>query len=181
MRLVILDRDGVINSESDAYIKSPDEWLPIPCSLDAIARLHRGGFAVVVATNQSGVGRGLFDLAMLKTIHQKMTAAIEAAGGRLDGVFVCPHHPDAHCECRKPKPGLFKQIAERFRVSLHGVPIIGDSLKDIEAAENVGARPILVRTGYGEHTWRNLADKQRVEVFADLAAAATHLLQEARP
>ncbi|MGH8397965.1 MAG: D-glycero-beta-D-manno-heptose 1,7-bisphosphate 7-phosphatase [Gammaproteobacteria bacterium] len=179
MRLVILDRDGVINYESDAYIKSPEEWLPIPGSLEAIVRLNRDGFAIVVATNQAGVGRGLFDLAMLEAIHCKMTAAIEAAGGRLDGVFVCPHHPDDQCDCRKPKTGLFEQIIERFQISLHGVPVIGDSLRDIEAAEAVGARPILVRTGYGEKTWQSLADKHRVDVFADLAAAASHLLKEA--
>ncbi|MGH8306973.1 MAG: D-glycero-beta-D-manno-heptose 1,7-bisphosphate 7-phosphatase [Gammaproteobacteria bacterium] len=181
MRLVILDRDGVINYESDAYIKSPDEWLPIPGSLDAIARLNHGGYTVVVATNQAGVGRGLFDLAMLEAIHRKMTVAIEAAGGRLGGIFVCPHHPDDQCDCRKPKTGLFKQIAERFQISLHSVPVIGDSLKDIEAAEAVGARPILVRTGYGEKTWESLADKRRVEVFADLAAAAAHLLEGVPP
>lgn len=179
MKLVILDRDGVINYESDAYIKSPEEWLPIPGSLDAIARLHRGGFVVVVATNQAGVGRNLFDLAVLDAIHRKMQSAVERAGGKLDGVFVCPHAPWDHCECRKPKPGLLRQIAERFRVSLRGVPVIGDSLKDIQAAERVGARPILVRTGCGEKTWQSLEDKGRVEVFTDLAAAASHLLKEA--
>ncbi|MGA9853144.1 MAG: D-glycero-beta-D-manno-heptose 1,7-bisphosphate 7-phosphatase [Gammaproteobacteria bacterium] len=181
MNLVILDRDGVINYESDVYIKSPEEWVPIPGSLEAIARLNRGGFTIVVATNQAGVGRGLFNLTLLETIHRKMTGAVNAAGGRLDGIFACPHHPDEHCDCRKPKTGLFKQIAGRFHTDLQGVPVIGDSLKDIEVAENISARPILVRTGYGEKTWQSLADKSRVEVFADLAAAAAHLLEETRP
>ena len=109
MRLVVLDRDGVINYESDAYIKSPDEWIPIPGSLEAIARLNRGGFTVVVATNQAGVGRGLFDLKALSLIHRKMETSVAAAGGRLEGIFFCPHHPDENCDCRKPKPGLMQQ------------------------------------------------------------------------
>ncbi|MGB9428441.1 MAG: D-glycero-beta-D-manno-heptose 1,7-bisphosphate 7-phosphatase [Gammaproteobacteria bacterium] len=181
MRLVVLDRDGVINYDSDAYIKSPEEWIPIPGSLDAIARLHRAGFTVVVATNQAGVGRGLFDLATLEAIHHKMRTAVEQAGGKLDSIFVCPHAPWDNCDCRKPKPGLLKQIAERFHISLQGVPVIGDSLRDIEAAESVGARPLLVRSGYGEKTLANLDVPRRVEVFADLAAAAAYLLRESRP
>ena len=180
MRLVILDRDGVINYDSDAYIKSPKEWQPIPGSLEAIAKLHRAGFTVTIATNQAGVARGLFDLATLDVIHRKMQTAVEQAGGKLDSIFVCPHAPWDHCDCRKPKPGLLNQIAEQFHVSLSGVPVIGDSLRDIEAAESVNARPLLVLTGYGENTLQALHDKRRVEVFADLAAAADRLVREAQ-
>lgn len=178
MRLVILDRDGVINHESEAYIKSPDEWIPIPGSLEAIARLNQGGFSVVVATNQAGIGRGLFDLEALEAIHRKMLTAVEATGGRLAGIFYCPHGPGDDCDCRKPKPGLLRQIEKRFNLSLKGIPTIGDSLRDIEAAEAVEARPILVRTGYGEETLRQLSAPRCAEVFADLAAAAEHLLRE---
>ena len=180
MRLVILDRDGVINYDSDAYIKSPEEWVPISGSLEAIAKLHRAGFTVTVATNQAGMARGLFDLATLNAIHRKMQIAIEQAGGKLDGIFVCPHAPWDICDCRKPKPGLLKQIAERFQVSLSGVPVIGDSLRDIEAAESVNARPLLVLTGYGEKTLQALHDKRRVEAFTDLAAAVDQLVREAQ-
>ena len=180
MRVVILDRDGVINYDSDAYIKSPEEWIPIPGSLEAIARLYKAGFTLVVATNQSGVARRLFDIARLDAIHRKMLATIEQAGGKLAGIFVCPHGPDDGCDCRKPKPGLLRQIAERFHVSLRGLPVIGDSLRDIEAAECAGARPLLVRSGYGEKTLASLGDWQDVEVFADLSAAADQLIREAK-
>lgn len=180
MQWVVLDRDGVINYESDAYIKCPAEWIPIPGSLDAIARLNRAGFTIVVATNQAGVGRGLFDLATLEAIHRKMLAAIEAAGGKLAGIFYCPHRPGDDCDCRKPKPGLLRQIEKRFNLSLKGIPTIGDSLRDIEAAEAVDARPILVLTGYGEETLRQLSAPRRVEVFADLATAVEHLLHEVK-
>ena len=180
MRLVILDRDGVINYDSDAYVKSPEEWLPIPGGLEAIARLYKAGFTLVVATNQSGVARGLFDLTMLEAIHAKMSASIEAAGGKLAGIFVCPHAPWDNCDCRKPKPGLLRQIAERFHTSLRGVPVIGDSLRDIEAAESVAARPLLVRSGHGEKTLESLGNRRRVEVFTDLAAAANDLIRDAK-
>ncbi|HVC36948.1 MAG TPA: D-glycero-beta-D-manno-heptose 1,7-bisphosphate 7-phosphatase [Gammaproteobacteria bacterium] len=179
MRLVILDRDGVINFESDAYIKSPEEWIPIPGSLEAIARLNQAGFTVVVATNQAGVGRGLFDLEALEAIHRKMLAAIEATGGRLAGIFYCPHGPRDDCDCRKPKPGLLHQIEKQFNLSLKGIPAIGDSLRDIQAAEAVEARPVLVLTGFGEETLRQLSDPRCVEVFADLATATEHLIHEA--
>jgi len=181
MQLVILDRDGVINYESDAYIKSPQEWLPIPGSLEAITRLNRAGFTVVVATNQAGVGRGLFNLAALEAIHSKMLAAVETAGGKLDGIFYCPHRPEDDCDCRKPKPGLLRQIEKRFDLSLKGIPAIGDSLRDIEAAQVVGARAILVRTGNGEQTLRQLTTLENVEIFTDLAAAASQLIKELNP
>ena len=180
MRLVILDRDGVINFDSNAYVKSPEEWLPIPGSLEAIARLYQAGFTLVVATNQSGVARKLFDLATLNAIHAKMSAAIEAAGGKLAGIFVCPHAPWDNCDCRKPKPGLLRQIAEQFHVSLRGVPVIGDSLRDIEAAESVAARPLLVRSSCSQEARPSLGVSHRVEVFKDLAAAADQLIREAQ-
>jgi len=178
MRLVVLDRDGVINYDSDLYIKSPEEWVPIPGSLDAIARLYKAGFTVVVVTNQSGVARGMFDLAMLAAIHAKMTAAIEAAGGKLAGIFFCPHKPEEHCNCRKPKPGMLWQIEQRFGTSLAQVPAVGDAWRDIEAAKAVGARAILVRTGKGEETIRQHSQMIGVEIYADLAAVASHLIGE---
>lgn len=149
MQLIILDRDGVINQDSDAYIKSPDEWLAIPGSLESIARLNRAGYTVVVATNQSGVGRGFFDLATLQRIHEKMTHELARIGGKIDAVFFCPHTPGDHCDCRKPKPGLLLEIAKKYACDLTGVPAVGDSLRDIEAAQAVGAKPVLVRTGKG--------------------------------
>ncbi|HVB25037.1 MAG TPA: D-glycero-beta-D-manno-heptose 1,7-bisphosphate 7-phosphatase [Gammaproteobacteria bacterium] len=178
MNLVILDRDGVINFDSDAYIKTPDEWRPIPGSLDAIARLHQTGFTLVVASNQSGVGRGLIKLPDLEAINSKMLAAIEAAGGKLAGFFYCPHVPDDHCDCRKPKPGLLRQIEKRFGVTVKGMPAIGDSLRDLEAAQIVGARAILVRTGNGEQTLKQLTTPENIEIYTDLAAAATQIIRE---
>ena len=171
MKLIILDRDGVINEDSDHYIKSPDEWKPIPGSLDAIAALNRAGFRVVVATNQSGVGRGLFDMAMLNAIHARMHKAVVAAGGRIDAVFYCPHAADSHCACRKPQAGMLLEIAERFDVSLTGVPAIGDSLRDLQAALAVGAQPILVRSGKGERTLSAGGLPEGVVVYDDLAQA----------
>ena len=132
MKLVILDRDGVINQDSAEYIKSPEEWKPLPGSLEAIARLNQGGYHVVVATNQSGVGRGLLDMATLNAIHEKMHKALAQAGGRIDAVFYCPHAEDANCNCRKPKPGLLEDIARRFNADLTDVPCIGDALRDLQ-------------------------------------------------
>lgn len=174
-RLVVLDRDGVINRESEHFIRSPDEWVPLPGSLDAIAALVRAGFEVVVATNQSGVGRGLFSADTLAAIHSRMTAAIEAHGGRLAGIFVCPHAPGAGCDCRKPRAGLMRQIEQAFGGALTGVAAIGDSERDILAAQAVGARPVLVRTGNGRRTEAALGAGSAVEVFDDLAAAARAL------
>lgn len=175
MRLVILDRDGVINRESDAFIKSPEEWIPIPGSLDAIARLGKAGYTVVVASNQSGVGRGLFDLKTLEAVHARMQAEIAKAGGGLDSIFCCPHKPEDGCDCRKPKTGLFKQIAERYHADLKGVPAIGDAARDVAAARSAGARPILVLTGRGREA---LETFPAVEHYADLAAAASQLIKE---
>jgi D-glycero-D-manno-heptose 1,7-bisphosphate phosphatase len=175
MKLVILDRDGVINLDSEHYIKSPEEWKPIAGSLEAIARFTQTGFRVVVATNQSGVGRGLFDMATLNAIHDKMHKAVNQLGGRIDAVFFCPHAQDAGCACRKPQPGMLLEIAERFNVALAGVPAIGDSLRDLQAASTAGARPILVLTGKGEQTLKSGGLPEGTEIHQDLAAAAVAL------
>lgn len=176
-KLIILDRDGVINEDSDLYIKSPDEWQPIPGSLDAIARLHRAGYRIAVATNQSGVGRGLFDVATLNAMHAKMHRLVAKAGGRIDAVFFCPHPPEAGCDCRKPKAGLYRAIAERFDVDLAGVPAVGDSLRDLQAATEVGCRPYLVLTGKGQKTHREKSQQlpPATAVRVNLAAVAQEL------
>ena len=177
MKLVILDRDGVINQDSAAYIKTPDEWKPIPGSLEAIALLNQAGYRVLVATNQSGVGRGLFEMATLNAIHDKMHRALGLVGGRVDGIFYCPHAQDAGCDCRKPKPGLLEEISRRFGVSLEGVPFIGDSLRDLQAATAVGAQPVLVLTGKGKMTRKDGELPEGTVVHDDLAAAVHSLLQ----
>ena len=179
MKLIILDRDGVINFDSAQFIKSPDEWKPIPGSLEAIARLTREGWRVVVATNQSGLARGLFEMATLNAIHAKMHKAVALAGGRIDAVFYCPHAAETNCECRKPKAGLFKEIAARYGSDLQNVPSIGDSLRDLEAARTVGARPLLVRTGKGQKTLATAGLPQEVPVFADLSEAVEYVLTAA--
>jgi len=174
--LVILDRDGVINHDSDDYIKSPDEWQPLPGSLEAIARLCRADYTVVVATNQAGVGRGLFSLEMLTRIHRKMASSIRDKGGRLDSVFFCPHSPADQCGCRKPKPGMLLEISDRLNIGLSGVPVVGDSLRDLEAAAAAGAMPVMVKTGRGRLTQEKLSKGElshtlgQTPVYADLAA-----------
>lgn len=175
MKLIVLDRDGVINYDSAAYIKSPAEWRPIPGSLNAIAKLNHAGFHVVVATNQSGIGRGFFDMAMLNAIHAKMHLALAQAGARVDAVFFCPHMADDNCRCRKPKTGMFEDIARRLNTNLKDIAMVGDSRRDIDAATAVGGAPILVLTGNGKKTRRagNLPPNTRV--FADLAAAVDSL------
>ncbi len=150
MKIIVLDRDGVINFDSDQFIKKPEEWKPIPGSLEAIARLNESGWRVIVASNQSGVGRGLFDMDTLNAINEKMTKALGQVGGRLDAIFFCPHTADSTCDCRKPKPGMFLQIAERFNADMKGVPVVGDSLRDLQAAHAAGCQPHLVLTGKGE-------------------------------
>jgi D-glycero-D-manno-heptose 1,7-bisphosphate phosphatase len=176
VKLIILDRDGVINYDSDKFIKSPDEWRPIPGSLEAIARLNHAGFRVVVATNQSGLGRGLFDMATLIAIHDKMHNALAHVGGRIDAVFYCPHTADSECECRKPKPGMFTEIGNRFGAELTGVPCVGDSVRDLQAAAAVEAQPILVLSGKGEKTLRDGVFPANTIIFPDLAFVATALL-----
>ncbi|MDR3159456.1 MAG: D-glycero-beta-D-manno-heptose 1,7-bisphosphate 7-phosphatase [Zoogloeaceae bacterium] len=176
MKLVILDRDGVINYDSAQYIKSPAEWKPIPGSLEAVARLNQAGYKVVIVTNQSGIGRGLFDMDTVNAIHEKMHQALFAVGGCIDAIFYCPHPADSGCDCRKPKPGLFKQLAGRLNVNLAGVPAIGDSLRDLEAAAAVDCQPILVLTGKGEKTREEGRLPPNTLEFADLAAAVEHIL-----
>jgi len=177
MKLIILDRDGVINHDSASYIKSPEEWKPIPGSLEAIALLNQAGYQVVIATNQSGVGRGLFEMATLNAIHDKMHRALSQIGGRVDAIFFCPHANDAGCSCRKPKPGLLEEIARRFKVSLKDVPSIGDSLRDLEASVAVGAQPILVLTGKGKKTRDEGNLPAGTQVFGDLAEAVKAILR----
>ena len=172
MKLVILDRDGVINYDSAEFIKKLEQWKPIPGSLEAIARLNQASYRVVVATNQSGVGRGLLDVATLNAIHDKMHKALIQAGGRIDAVFYCPHAQDANCGCRKPKPGLLEDIARRFNVDLSGVPCVGDSLRDLQAAAQVAAQPILVLTGKGQQTAAAGGLPANTRVYADLGEAA---------
>lgn len=181
MKLIVLDRDGVINHDSDAYIKSKEEWQPIEGSLEAIARLNHGGYTVVVASNQSGLARGHFEIEGLTAIHQKMDEMLTKLGGRIDAVFYCPHGPDDTCDCRKPKPGMLLEIGRRFNVSLKDVIFIGDSISDVKAASNASANPMLVRTGKGVKAEKILKSECKsagsVPVFDDLAAAVTAILQ----
>ena len=176
VKLIVLDRDGVINHDSAQFIKSPDEWRPIPGSLEAIARLNHAGYRVVIATNQSGIGRGLFDMATLNAIHEKMHRALALAGGRVDALFYCPHTADAQCECRKPKTGMLREIGVRFGIDLNGVACVGDGLRDLIAADAVGAQPMLVLTGKGERTLRDGNFPKNTVIFPDLAFAASALL-----
>jgi D-glycero-D-manno-heptose 1,7-bisphosphate phosphatase len=175
-KLIVLDRDGVINYDSEQFIKSPDEWRPIPGSLEAISRLNHAGFRVVVATNQSGLGRGLFDMATLIAIHEKMHKALSQVGGRIDALFYCPHTADSACECRKPKPGMLTEIGQRFGIDLTGVPCVGDSVRDLQCAAAVEAQPILVLSGKGEKTLREGNFPKDTVIFPDLAFVATALL-----
>ncbi|MEA3124499.1 MAG: D-glycero-D-manno-heptose 1,7-bisphosphate phosphatase [Caballeronia sp.] len=151
-KLVVLDRDGVINVDSDAFIKSPDEWVAIPGSLEAIARLNQAGYRVAIASNQSGIGRGLFDMAALNAMHEKMNRAAATVGGRIDAVFFCPHTQEDECECRKPKPGMLQQIVERFEIDPADTPMVGDSLRDLQAGAALGFALHLVLTGKGRKT-----------------------------
>ena len=176
MKLIILDRDGVINYDSDDFIKSPNEWIPIPGSLEAIARLNREGYSIVVATNQSGIGRGLFNTDMLHRIHAKMLQAIRNRGGEIDSIFFCPHRPDEGCRCRKPRPGMFEDIAERLKINLSRVYAVGDSERDIVAARDTLARPVLVKTGKGAATLKSSDHIEAVPVCKDLAGFADDLL-----
>lgn len=175
MKLVILDRDGTINRDSDDFIKSPAEWQPIPGSLEAIARLIQADYRVVVATNQSGIGRGLFDTRALFAIHDKLQRALGQVGGRIDAFFFCPHKADENCRCRKPQPGMLLEVGRRFNVSLEDVFMVGDSRKDLEAAAAAGARPVLVLTGHGAKTEKAGNLPRGTAVYADLAAFARQL------
>lgn len=179
MQLIILDRDGVINHDSDDYIKSPEEWTPIPGSLEAIARLNQAGYRVIVATNQSGVARGLFSFDDLNAIHEKMHNAVAEVGGNIEAIFFCPHAPTENCTCRKPRPGLLHDIATRLGTSLNNVSMVGDSLRDLQAAIASGARPVLVLTGKGKKTLATMEGFEDVPVYENLAAAVDDLLSVA--
>ncbi|WP_153111786.1 D-glycero-beta-D-manno-heptose 1,7-bisphosphate 7-phosphatase [Propionivibrio limicola] len=176
MKLVILDRDGVINFDSDYFIKSPAEWKPIPGSLEAIAKLTQAGYRVVVATNQSGIGRGLFDMDTLNAINDKMYRAAQLLGGRIDALFYCPHSADSNCDCRKPKPGMFERIAGCFNADLSKAWAVGDSLRDLQAAASVGAKPMLVLTGKGQKTRAENELPEGTQIFDNLAAAVEFIL-----
>lgn len=179
MKTIILDRDGVINIDSALYIKSPAEWKPIPGSLEAIARLNQAGYRVVVATNQSGIGRGLFDMDTLNAMHEKMHKSLAALGGRVDAIFYCPHTADDHCNCRKPKAGMFERIAKVYNMDLKGVLAIGDSLRDLQAGAAAGCTPVLVRTGKGTKTESDGNLPAGTTIYDNLAAAVDALLGKA--
>jgi D-glycero-D-manno-heptose 1,7-bisphosphate phosphatase len=174
-RYVLIDRDGVLNHESDQFIKSPEEWLPIEGSLEAIALLNQHGYKVVIITNQSGLARGFFDQSTLDKIHAKMHRLAADKGGKIDGIYLCPHGPDDGCACRKPKPGLLKSFAAERKVNLQGMPFIGDSLRDIQAAQAVNANPILVKTGKGRETCANNPNLN-IPVFENFYDAANYLV-----
>ena len=176
MKLIILDRDGVINEDSAAYIKHPDEWIAIPGSLQAIARLHQAGWTVAVASNQSGLARGYFVTTTLTAIHHKLRKELAQVGGSIDAFFVCPHGPDDNCTCRKPLPGLFQDIAKRYDIDLHGVPAVGDSLRDLQASYAVGCKPWLVQTGNGAKTIKLDSVPPNTQFAADLSAAVDQIL-----
>jgi D-glycero-D-manno-heptose 1,7-bisphosphate phosphatase len=175
MKLVILDRDGVINEDSDEFIKSVAEWHPIPGSLEAIARLCQAGYRVFIASNQSGIGRGYFDYDALFAMNDRLQKLVSELGGRIDGIEFAPDHPDQASDMRKPGPGMLKDIARRLQVSLDDVAFVGDNAADIEAARAAGARPILVRTGRGARTEKERAPAG-VPIFDDLAQFATHFI-----
>lgn len=170
MKLVILDRDGTINEDRDDYVKSPDEWIPIPGALEAIARLNHAGWHAVVASNQSGIGRGLFDMSTLNAMHLKLHQLLAKQGGRIDAVFFCPHTPTDGCDCRKPMPGLFRQIGERYGVDLTQVPVVGDVLRDLQAGSSAGCQPHLVRTGKAAR----MSDAQIDELCAQVPGTRVH-------
>jgi D-glycero-D-manno-heptose 1,7-bisphosphate phosphatase len=179
MKLLVLDRDGVINQDSDAFVKSVAEWVPIPGSLEAIARLSQAGWKIAVATNQSGLARGLFDIEVLSDMHFVMQQRVMDLGGHIDLIVHCPHGPDDNCDCRKPKAGLFRSIAKHFNMpDLDGVPVVGDSLRDLQAGVSLGCTPYLVKTGKGLQTMEKPLP-EGTQLFENLAAVANHLLQDA--
>lgn len=178
MKLIILDRDGVINLDSDNYIKSASEWHPIPGSMEAIARLNQSGYRVVVATNQAGISRGLFDIRTLNLIHNKLHQTAQAFGAHIDAIFFCPHAADEDCGCRKPKPGMLQAIGQRYDISLKNIIFVGDSLRDLQAGFSVGCTPYLVKTGKGTKTMDKGGLPPGTTLFQDLAAAVDALLQQ---
>ncbi len=179
MKLIILDRDGVINEDSDDYIKSTDEWIPIPGSLDAIARLNHAGYSVAIASNQSGIARGYFSLETLAAMNVKMNDMLSPLGGRVDAMFFCPHGPKDGCDCRKPRPGMLTEIGNRFQTGLSDVLFVGDNINDIKAAQAAGAKPVIVRTGKGEQTANSIAENNmnNIPVYDDLAGVVNSILE----
>lgn len=177
MKLIVLDDKGVINEINDPFIQTPEQWVPIPGSLEAIAKLTHHGYRVVVATNQSGIGRGLLEMDTFNAINDKLFKAVQAAGGYLDALFFCPHAQQEHCHCRKPQIGLFKEIIQRYSTDLKDVPVVGDSLKDLQAASSIGATPILVLTGNGQQTQATNNLPTGTQVYPDLASVANALLK----
>jgi D-glycero-D-manno-heptose 1,7-bisphosphate phosphatase len=175
VKLLILDRDGVINQDSDAYIKSVEEWIPIPGSIEAIAQLSKAGWTVAIATNQSGIARGYYDLATLDAMHARLRELVAEQGGEVGLIVYCPHGPDEGCDCRKPKPGMLKTIADHYAVDLAGVWFVGDSKGDLEAALAVDCQSVLVMTGKGQKT-RNMPLPANTLIFDDLAAVAAELI-----
>ena len=180
MKLIVLDRDGVINEDSDEYIKSEAEWHPIPGSLEAIVRLNHAGYTVAVATNQSGIARGYYNVATLSAMHRKMDELLASLGGRVDAVFFCPHGPKEGCDCRKPAPGLLRQIGERYQHDMKGVKFIGDSISDMKAAVAIKAQPVLVKTGKGEQTIEQLQSNgiNGALIYDNLADAVDAILDK---
>ena len=176
MALIILDRDGVINEDSDDYIKSPAEWQPIVGSLEAIAKLSQNGYKIVVVTNQSGLGRNLFTIEALNAIHMKMNTHLAQFGGVIDALFFCPHIPEDNCNCRKPKPGLYNDISERLRVSLNKVFCVGDKMTDIQAVQSAGGKPVLVRTGKGQSEIDQGLVPEGIPIYRDLAQFVDEIL-----
>jgi D-glycero-D-manno-heptose 1,7-bisphosphate phosphatase len=178
MKLIILDRDGVINQDSDDFIKTVDEFIPLPGSLEAIAKLKQAGYTIAVATNQSGIARGYYTLETLQKMHDKLASLLAELGGSVDYIAYCPHAPNDNCDCRKPMAGMYHEIAEHFATELNDVPVIGDSLRDLQAAQSVNARPYLVRTGKGERTIANGEGLDNIPVYDDLASVVEHLVNE---
>jgi D-glycero-D-manno-heptose 1,7-bisphosphate phosphatase len=177
-KLAILDRDGVINKPSTAYVKSVEEWRPIPGSIDAIARLTKAGIKVAIATNQSAIARGLFDVGELNAMHRKMHQAVEQVGGRIDAIFFCPHHPSANCECRKPKSGMVLDILNRFKISASEAFMVGENERDVIAAQGAGVKPFIVLTGQGLGKRETIKKKLPVEMHDNLSALVDHLLSK---
>jgi D-glycero-D-manno-heptose 1,7-bisphosphate phosphatase len=178
MKLIILDRDGVINQDSPDYIKSPDEWHPLPGSLEAIAKLNKAGYTIIVVTNQSGVGRGYYSRATLRNIHKKMKDELAKHGGEIERIYLCPHKPEDDCDCRKPNIGMFKEIEHDYKINLYNVINIGDSLRDLQAGKLVGCKNILVLTGNGKETLKNNPAFNNTEVYTDLAEAAKKIIKD---
>ncbi len=177
-KLAILDRDGVINKPSTAYVKSVEEWRPIPGSIDAIARLTKAGIKVALATNQSAIARGLFDVGELNAMHRKMHQAVEEVGGRIDAIFFCPHHPSANCECRKPKSGMVLDILNRFKISADEAFMVGDNERDVIAAQGAGVKPFIVLTGQRLGNREALKKKLPVEMYENLSTLVEHVLSK---